>query len=276
MMATAGAPQQRTKREWILPTYTGLVIFYLLIPIVVMMLFGFNDYPGKFNFVWEGFTLEHYRNLFSIPELTQALRNSLVIAAITSVIATTLGTLIALALSRFRFRGRSSLNLFIFIPMATPEIVLGVSLLSMFVAVQFARGFLTVLIAHIMFSISYVVVTVKARTSGFDRSLEDAARDLGADGWTTFWTVTFPLILPGIAAGGLLAFVLSFDDYVVTAFNAGATITFPLWIYGASRFGIPAQVNVMATLIFLLGVGYVAISLLRERRRSAAPDPSEA
>ncbi|CAN5176058.1 ABC transporter permease [soil metagenome] len=275
-MASASPPRRRTKREWILPTYTGLVIAYLLIPIVVMMLFGFNDYPGKFNFVWEGFTLEHYRNLFRIPELTQALRNSLVIAAITSVVATTLGTLIALALTRFSFRGRSSLNLFIFIPMATPEIVLGVSLLSMFVAVQFARGFLTVLIAHIMFSISYVVVTVKARTSGFDRSLEDAARDLGADGWTTFWTVTFPLILPGIAAGGLLAFVLSFDDYVVTAFNAGATITFPLWIYGASRFGIPAQVNVMATLIFLLGVAYVVISLLHERRRSAAPDPTGA
>ncbi|MDQ3784186.1 MAG: ABC transporter permease [Actinomycetota bacterium] len=274
-MAAASPPLRRTKREWILPAYTALVIAYLLIPIVVMMLFGFNDYPGKFNFVWEGFTLEHYRNLFSIPELTQALRNSVIIAAITSVVATTLGTLIALALTRFRFRGRSGLNLFIFIPMATPEIVLGVSLLSMFVAVQFARGFLTVLIAHIMFSISYVVVTVKARTSGFDRSLEDAARDLGADGWTTFWTVTFPLILPGIAAGGLLAFVLSFDDYVVTAFNAGATITFPLWIYGASRFGIPAQVNVMATLIFLLGAGYVVISLLRERRRSATPDPSE-
>lgn len=273
-MATVGRPRRRTNTQWILPTYTGLVIAYLLIPIVVMMLFGFNDYPGKFNFVWEGFTLEHYRNLFDIPELTQALRNSLVIAAITSVIATTLGTLIALALTRFNFRGRAGLNLFIFIPMATPEIVLGVSLLSMFVAIQFARGFLTVLIAHIMFSISYVVVTVKARTSGFDRSLEDAARDLGADGWTTFWTVTFPLILPGIAAGGLLAFVLSFDDYVVTAFNAGATITFPLWIYGASRFGIPAQVNVMATLIFLLGVAYVAISLLLERRRSAAPEPS--
>ncbi|MDQ3752005.1 MAG: ABC transporter permease [Actinomycetota bacterium] len=275
-MATAGAPGRKFKREWILPTYTGLVIAYLLIPIVVMMLFGFNDYPGKFNFVWEGFTLDHYRNLFDIPELTQALRNSLIIAAITSLFATTLGTLIALALTRFNFRGRSGMNLFIFIPMATPEIVLGVSLLSMFVAVQFARGFLTVLIAHIMFSISYVVVTVKARTSGFDRSLEDAARDLGADGWTTFWTVTFPLILPGIAAGALLAFVLSFDDYVVTAFNAGATITFPLWIYGASRFGIPAQVNVMATLIFLLGVAYVIFSLLRERRISAAPDPYEA
>ncbi|MBA2275032.1 MAG: ABC transporter permease [Actinobacteria bacterium] len=275
-MAAASASRRRPKREWILPTYTGLVIAYLLIPIVVMMLFGFNDYPGKFNFVWEGFTLDHYRNLFEIPELTQALRNSLVIAAITSVVATTLGTLIALALTRFSFHGRSGLNLFIFIPMATPEIVLGVSLLSMFVAIGFARGFPTVLIAHIMFSISYVVVTVKARTSGFDRSLEDAARDLGADGWTTFWTVTFPLILPGIAAGGLLAFVLSFDDYVVTAFNAGATITFPLWIYGASRFGIPAQVNVMATLIFLLGVAYVVISLLRERGRSAAPDPSEA
>ncbi len=270
-MAAASASRRRPKREWILPTYTGLVIAYLLIPIVVMMLFGFNDYPGKFNFVWEGFTLDHYRNLFEIPELTQALRNSLVIAAITSVVATTLGTLIALALTRFSFRGRSSLNLFIFIPMATPEIVLGVSLLSMFVAVQFARGFLTVLIAHIMFSISYVVVTVKARTSGFDRNLEDAAQDLGASPWTTFWTVTFPLIWPGIVAAGLLAFVLSLDDYVVTVFNAGATITLPLWIFGASRFGVPALVNVIGTIIFMLGVVYVVVSLLREKCRAAGP-----
>jgi spermidine/putrescine transport system permease protein len=220
----------KRRREWILPTYTGLVFAYLLVPIVVMALFGFNDYPGRFNFVWGGFTLEHYRNLFEIPELTISLKNSLLIATVSTVCATTLGSLIALALTRFRFRGRGGLNLLIFLPMATPEIILGVSLLAMFVSLNVLRGFLTIVIAHIMFSISYVVVTVKARTSGFDISLEEAAGDLGATPFTTFRTVTFPLIFPGILAAALLAFVLSVDDYVITTFNAGGTITFPLWI----------------------------------------------
>jgi spermidine/putrescine transport system permease protein len=262
-------PSGRARRAtWILPAWTGLVIAYLFVPIVVMILFGFNDYTGRFNYTWQGFTLRWYQNLFDFPELTLALRNSLIIASISALVATVLGTLIALALSRFRFRGRSALNLFIFIPMATPEIVMGVSLLALFVSLDLARGMLTIIIAHIMFLISFVVVTVKARTSGFDRNLEDAAQDLGADSWTTFWTVTFPLILPGIAAGGVLAFVLSFDDYVVTTFNAGATTTLTLWIYGASRIGIPAQVNVMGTIIFAIGVLYAIVSLVRARRES--------
>jgi spermidine/putrescine transport system permease protein len=155
--------------------------------------------------------------------------------------------------------------------MATPEIVLGVSLLAMFVTVNLSRGFLTIVIAHIMFSISYVVVIVKARTSGFDPSLEDAAKDLGATPWTTFWTVTFPLIFPGILAGALLAFLLSFDDYVVTTFNAGGTVTLPLWIYGVSRFGVPAQVNVIGTLIFLIGAIYVVVALARAREKAQPP-----
>jgi spermidine/putrescine transport system permease protein len=253
------------RSTWILPTWTALVIAYLFVPIAVMILFGFNDYTGRFNYTWQGFTLRWYRNLFEFPELTLALRNSLIIATVSSAAATVLGTLIALALTRFRFRGRSVLNLFIFIPMATPEIVMGVSLLALFVSTNLSRGMLTIIIAHIMFLISFVVVTVKARTSGLDRNLEDAAQDLGADPWTTFWTVTFPLILPGIAAGGVLAFVLSFDDYVVTTFNAGATTTLTLWIYGASRIGIPAQVNVMGTIIFSIGVLYAIVSLLRGR-----------
>ncbi|MFN2489981.1 MAG: ABC transporter permease [Actinomycetota bacterium] len=264
-------PARRRRKGWFLPTWTGLVIIYLFIPIVVMILFGFNDYKGRLNFSWEGFTFKWYRRLLDFPELTLALKNSLIVATISTLIATVLGTLIALALTRFWFRGRSGLNLFIFIPMATPEIVMGVSLLALFVSLQVARGMPTIVIAHIMFSISYVVVTVKARTSGFDRNLEDAAQDLGADRWTTFWTVTFPLILPGIAAAGVLAFVLSIDDYVITTFNAGPTTTLPLWIYGASRFGVPAQVNVMGTLLFSIGVVYVVVSLLRSRR--AAPPP---
>jgi spermidine/putrescine transport system permease protein len=254
------------RRGRFLPIYTGAVIAYLFLPIAVMILFGFNDYRGRFNFTWEGFTLRWYRNLLDFPELTLALKNSLTIAAISTLIATLLGTLVALALSRYRFRGRSAMNLFVFLPMASPEIVLGASLLSFFVTLNLARGFTTIVIAHIMFSISYVVVTVKARTSTFDTNLEDAAQDLGATPWITFWTVTFPLIFPGILAAGMLAAVLSIDDYVITSFNAGGTTTLPLWIFGASRIGVPAQVNVMGTLIFMLGVVYVVVSLVRAAR----------
>jgi spermidine/putrescine transport system permease protein len=257
------------KRAWFLGGYTGLAIAYLYIPVLVMIMFGFNDFAGRFNFEWRRPTLEHYRTLFDIPELTEALKNSLLIASISTIVATVLGTLIALAITRHSFRGRSALNLFIFLPMATPEIVLGVSLLAMFVTINMTRGFITIVVAHIMFSISYVVVTVKARTSGLDQSLEEAAKDLGAGPWTAFWTVTFPLILPGIAAASVLAFVLSIDDYVVTTFNSGATITLPLWIYGVSRFGVPAQVNVIGTLIFAIGVLYVIVMMLRGSREDA-------
>jgi spermidine/putrescine transport system permease protein len=257
------------KRAWFLGSYTGVAIAYLYIPVLVMIMFGFNDFAGRFNFEWRRPTLEHYRTLLEIPELTEALKNSLLIASISTVVATVLGTLIALAITRHSFRGRSALNLLIFLPMATPEIVLGVSLLAMFVTINMTRGFVTIVIAHIMFSISYVVVTVKARTSGLDQSLEEAAKDLGAGPWTAFWTVTFPLILPGIAAAAVLAFVLSIDDYVVTTFNAGATITLPLWIYGVSRFGVPAQVNVIGTLIFAIGVLYVIVMMLRGSREDA-------
>jgi len=274
--ALGGEPRAtpRKRREWFLPTYTALVFAYLLVPILIMALFGFNDHTGRFNLTWEGFTLEHYRNVFLIPELVSSLKNSLVIAALSTLVSCILGTLIALALTRFSFRGRSGLNLFIFIPMATPEIILGVSLLAMFVSLNVTTGFTTILIAHIMFSISYVVVTVKARTSGLDGSLEEAASDLGATPWVTFWTVTFPLIFPGIMAAALLAFVLSIDDYVITTFNSGATVTFPLYIYGVSRFGVPAQVNVMGTIMFSIGMVYVIVSLVREKRTgrtSAAP-----
>ena len=264
---TQGTSRARRKGRG-LSIYTWLVIAYLFIPIAVMMLFGFNDTQGRFNFSWQGFTFRWYRELFDIPELTTALKNSLVVASISTVIATAMGTLIALALTRYRFRGRAGLNLFIFVPMATPEIVLGVSLLSLFVTMGLARGMLTIVIAHIMFSISYVVVTVRARIAGFDLSLEDAAKDLGATPMTTFWTVTFPLIFPGILAGGLLAFALSIDDYVITTFNAGATTTFPLWVFGASRLGVPPQVNVMGTLIFMLGVLYAVAVLVGSRRNT--------
>jgi spermidine/putrescine transport system permease protein len=269
-MATRRPPtRSRRRRRWFLPTYTGIVIAYLFIPVLVMILFGFNDFEGRFNFVWNKPTLKWYAQLFEDPDLISSLKNSALVALVSTLFATILGSMIALALTRHRFRGRSGLNLFIFLPMATPEVVLGVALLALFVTVNINLGLVTIVIAHVMFSISYVVVTVKARTSGFDRNLEDAAQDLGATPWTTFWTVTFPLIFPGILAAALLASILSIDDYVITTFNAGGTVTFPLWIYGVSRFGVPAQVNVMGTLIFLVGVLYVMTSLVRERRAAA-------
>ncbi len=257
----------RRRGPW-LGIYTTLMMAYLFLPVVVIILFGFNDPVGRFNFVFNRFTLENYRTLFENEELTLALKNSLIVASLSTVVSVVFGTLIALALTRFRFRGRSALNLVLFVPMATPEIVLGVSLLALFVTLGFGRGLVTILIAHIMFSISYVVVTVKARTSGLDTNLEDAAQDLGATPISSFWTVTWPLIWPGVLAAGLLVFVLSLDDYVITSFNAGSTAMFPLWIYGASRIGVPPAVNIMGTLIFLMGVAYVVISLLRERRRA--------
>jgi spermidine/putrescine transport system permease protein len=271
-MAGDAPARRRTRRKGrLLGLWTGLVIAYLFVPIVVMIVFGFNDYRGRLNFSWQGFTFKWYQRLFDFPELVQALQNSLVVGVVSALVATVFGTLIALALTRFSFRGRSALNLFIFIPMASPEIVLGVSLLALFVSLQVTRGITTIIIAHIMFLISFVVVTVKARTAGFDPNLEHAAQDLGADRWATFWTVTFPLILPGIGAAAVLAFVLSIDDYVITLFNAGAVVTLPLWVYGASRFGVPAQVNVIGTLIFAIGVGYVLVNLLRLRRAQAPP-----
>ncbi len=249
-----------------LPIFTGAVILYLFIPVFVMALFGFNDISGRFNFAWQGFTLDHYKNLFEIPELTEALKNSFVIGVISTVAATAMGTLVALALTRYRFRGQSGMNIGIFLPMATPEIVMGASLLGLFVTLQVDRGMMTMIIAHIMFSISYVVVTVRARLAGFDLSLEDTAEDLGASPLTVFWTVTFPLIFPGILAAGLLAFALSFDDFVITLFNAGGTTWLAGWVYGASRIGVPPQVNVIGTLIFMVGVTYAAIVFFRTRK----------
>jgi spermidine/putrescine transport system permease protein len=260
----------------ILPVFTALVVAYLFLPITVMIVFGFNDIEGRFNYAWQGFTLEHWANIFNrFPALNEAIKVSLLIATVSTLVATTLGTLIGLALTRYEFRGRGPLNLLIFLPIATPEIILGASLLSMFATVGVTRGFLTILIAHIMFNISYVVITVRARLAGFNRSLEEAAMDLGADEFVTFRKVTFPLIFPGILAAALLAFALSIDDFVITQFTAGQTSTFPLWVYGASRIGIPPQVNVMGSLIFGIALlGVVAwVFLARRSLASVGPLP---
>ena len=268
--------------HWFLPGFTVLAIGYLLIPIVVMIVFSFNDYQGKFNFVWHGFTLQGWLHPFDWPGLPDAIKTSLLIAFLSTIGSTILGTFIGLALTRYSFRGRGAINGLIFLPMATPEIVMGASLLTLFVnsglqggmlngivpkGVLFPLGFTTILIAHVMFNISYVVVTVKARIAGFDRRLEEAAMDLGADELTTFWKVTFPLIFPGIMAAALLAFSLSIDDFVITNFTAGKTQTFPMFIYAKSRIGIPVQVNVIGTCIFLVAVGGIALTTIAGRRK---------
>ncbi|GAA3950724.1 ABC transporter permease [Actinomadura viridis] len=246
--------------------YTHLLIAWLVLPVAVMIAFGFNDTAGKQNFRWEGFTLRWYADLFDRPDLTTALVNSLTIALLSTLISTVLGTLAGLALGRFRFRGRGAATLVLFLAISCPELVMGASLLSMFVTFGLPRGYGTILAAHVMFSIAFVAITVRARASTLDPAVEEAARDLGAGPWTRFRLVTLPMIRPGVVAGALLAFVLSIDDFVITGFTSGATVTFPLWVYGSTRTGTPPQVNVMGTLIFAAGVLIAVLSVRRERR----------
>jgi len=261
--------RRRRWSRWILPSYTTLVLVYLVSPILVMILYSFNNSGfKKVSFKWAGFTTKWYPRVFDKPDLTAALKNSLIVAGISTVIATAFGTLIALALVRYRFRGRSAADFVLFMNISAPEIVLGASLLSLFITFGVPRALPTIIIAHVMFNIAYVTVTVRARLAGFDRSLEEAAQDLGAGPWTTFWKVTFPIIFPGILAGALLAFALSIDDFVITNFNAGTVQTFPLWVYGAVKVGIPPQVFVMGTLIFAGGVLLAVTNVVLQRRKA--------
>ena len=267
----------RTLLNQSLNVYSGLVLIYLLLPIAIILAFSFNDTRSRFNFVWQGFTLDNWKEPFAFADLTDALVTSIQVAVLSTLLATILGTLMALALVRYQFRGRAPTNLFIFIPLATPEVVLGAALLSLFISIGFARGFTTILIAHVMFNISFVVVTVRSRLIGFDRSLEEAAQDLGADGLQTFMRVTLPLIAPGVLAAALLAFALSIDDFVITNFNAGSTVTYPLYIWGAARVSIPPQVNVLAAMIFVFTLGMMLLTVWQQRRaeRMAAVRPEE-
>ena len=234
-----------------------------------MIAFSFNDPAGRYNYTWQGFTLDHWRNWDGVPGLRDAMVLSLEIALVASIVATVLGTLIALALVRYGFRGRGATNLLIFLPMSTPEIVLGASLLALFLNLNVFLGFTTILIAHIMFCISFVVVTVKARLIGFDRSLEEAAMDLGANEWTTFRKVTLPLIAPASWRARSCRSPLSVDDFVITYFNSGSEITFPLFVWGAARVGAPPQVNVMGTMIFVVAISLMLANILLQRRREA-------
>ena len=258
----------------------ALVVVYMLLPIAVIFVFSFNNPSGRYNFSWVGFTLKHWENAFGIPELNEALLTSLKLALLATVIATAIGTLMALALVRHQFLGRRAANFLIVIPMATPEVVMGSALLSFFLLIGTLQlGFQTLLIAHVMFCISFVVVVVRSRLIGFDRHLEEAAKDLGASSFATFRLITLPLIMPGIFGAAMLAFALSIDDFVISNFNSGTTVTFPLYIFGAAQRGIPVEVNVIAMILFFVTVAAMGLTTWQQRRAekmaSVRPDQEE-
>ncbi|QEC49184.1 ABC transporter permease [Baekduia soli] len=255
-------------RDRALGLWSALALLYLFIPIFIVVLYSFNDNKGRFNFTWQGFTLKHWGHPFANADLATALQNSLLIALLATVIAVALGTFMALALVRYGFRGRALADFFVFLPLATPEVVLGASLLGLFLTLHVSTGLVTIVIAHVMFTVSYVVVTVKARLEGMDRHIEEAAMDLGATEWTTFRKVTLPMIAPGVASAALLAAAISVDDYVVTSFNAGQTQTFPLFIFGATRQGVPAEVNVLASLLLIVVLVLMALNVVVQRARA--------
>jgi spermidine/putrescine transport system permease protein len=286
MSAVATEPRQklapepvarRPKRRWtrfLLPTYVAAFILYLSFPIFVIILFSFNQTRGGFGTsprvktTWIGFTTEWYGRLFELPDLTAALRHSVTIGLLSALAATALGTLLGLALARYRFRGRSGADFMIFLSISAPEIVLGVALASFFVALGVSRGLSTLFLAHTLFSVAFVTVTVRARAAGLDRSLESAAMDLGANPVTTFFKITLPLLFPGILAGFLLAFALSMDDFVISQFTQGPATMFPTWVFSATKVGIPPHVFAFATIIFVTGATVAMLLALGSRRRT--------
>lgn len=266
--------RKRKVGRFALPTYSWLVIAYLVFPIAVMIAYSFNRVIGGLqlvSFSWNGFTTLWYQQWSNVPGLTAAFWLSIRLALVSTVVATVLGTLLAIALVRYRsqkFRGKIAVEQVLFLNIAAPEIVMGASLLGLFVTLNIGRGFVTLVLAHVMFSIAYVTVTVRARLAGFDRSLEEAAYDLGANPLTTFRLVTLPLIMPGVLAGALMAFALSIDDFVTSNFVSGSSDPFPVWVYGATRVGIPPQVFVFGTFIFMVGIGFAFLSIVLARKKS--------
>jgi len=268
--APEAPPAHRPRRRWGdlgLRLVAGLVLVYLFIPIAVIVAFSFNEPRGKFNLTWKGFTLDNWADPFKYPQLTDALETSLHVAALSTAVAVVLGTLVAVALVRQRFRGSGGIDTFLVLPMTAPEVVMGASLLTLFIDLGWNRGFVTIVVAHVAFEVSFVAMTVKARLRGFDWTLEDAAMDLGASPTRVFLRVTLPLILPGIVAAAMLSFALSLDDFIITYFNSGSTVTYPLYINAATKTGLPPQINVLATAILLASLVLLGASTLWQRRR---------
>ena len=262
--ATTTPPSKRPRSRlglgnWLLPVYSVLALVFLLVPIGYTFVYSFND-SIRSNISWRGFTLDNWLNICDAQDVCESFGNSLLIGTVATVSATTLGTMIAIALVRYRFRFRSSISLLLFLPMATPEVVLGAGLAAQFLAAGVQKGIGTVILAHTLFCISFVVVTVKARVSSLDPALEEAGRDLYGSPGQVFWRITFPLLLPGIAAAALLSFALSFDDFIITNFNSGSATTFPKFVYIAATRGIPAEANVIASAVFLFAIAIVIIA----------------
>jgi spermidine/putrescine transport system permease protein len=253
--------------KWLLPTYVGLAFIFLMIPIVYTFVFSFNKVE-KSNIAWREFTFDNWLNMCEQPVVCEAFGNSVAIAVISTLISTALGTAIAIALGRYKFKGRSVTNLLLFLPMATPEVVMGAGLAAQFLNVGISKGFWTIVVAHVMFTLSFVVVTVKARVATLDPRLEEAGRDLYANASSVFWRITFPLLLPGIMAAAMLSFALSFDDFISTQFNSGPETTFPKFVYTAAARGIPPEANVIGSLVFIVAIVIVMVVQVRASRKA--------
>ena len=271
--SAAEQPKPRRNRrrlnvgDMTLRVVAGLVLFYLFLPIVVIILFSFNHPAGKFNYSWQGFTFDNWLHPFKYPALTEALKLSINVAAVSTVIALVLGTLVAIALVRQRFRGSKTIDTFLVLPLTAPEVVMGASLLVLFLDFGWATGYVTILIAHIAFEISFIAMTVRARVRGFDWTLEDASMDLGASPTRTFFKVTLPLIVPGIVAAAMLSFALSLDDFIITYFVSGSTVTYPLYVNAAVKAAVPPQINVLATAILVASLLLVGLGTIYRRKR---------
>ena len=251
--------------------YSAMAFVFLLIPIVYTIVFSFND-ARRTNIIWRGFTFDNWLNVCDAQTVCQAFGNSVLIGVVATVLATTLGTMIAIALVRYRFRFRNTTTLLIFLPMTTPEVVLGAGLAAQFLQAGVPKGLGTIILAHTLFCLSFVVVTVRARVASLDPALEEAGRDLYGNPRQVFWRITFPMLLPGIVAAALLSFALSFDDFIITNFNRGAEVTFPSFVYTAAARGIPAEANVIASAVFFLAIILVLASQFSAaaRRRKLA------
>ena len=245
----------------------GFTLLFLFLPILVIIVFSFNKPRGKFNYTWQGFTLENWLHPFKYPALAKALRLSVEVAALSTAIALVLGTLVAVALVRQRFRGSKAVDTFMILPLTSPEVVMGASLLTLFLSMGWATGFVTIIIAHVAFEISFIAMTVRARIRGFDWTLEDASLDLGANPARTFFKVTLPLIVPGIVAAAMLSFALSLDDFIITYFVSGSTVTYPLYVNAATKAAVPPQINVLATAILMISLVLLAVGTLYRRKR---------
>ncbi|KUI22303.1 ABC transporter permease [Mycobacterium sp. GA-2829] len=253
--------------DWSLRIVAGLVLLYLFIPIFVIVLFSFNDPKGKFNYSWQGFTLDNWLDPFKYPALTDAMKLSLNVAGVSTAIALVLGTLVAIALVRQRWRGQRAVDTFLVLPLTAPEVVMGASLLVLFLDLGWATGYVTIVLAHIAFEVSFIAMTVRARVRGFDWTLEDASMDLGASPTRTFFKVTLPLIVPGIVAAAMLSFALSLDDFIITYFVSGSTVTYPLYVNAAVKAAVPPQINVIATAILVVSLLLLAAGTLYRRKR---------